>query len=461
MKHIRLKMSVHEPLWSSGLRMRAPSISYTPIFSINATPADPLTPHEYLHHPNQNQTGCPQQPQQLPVGIYSTTMTTTRTTIRKISIQIPDGTDPGDTLEFQVDGQSLGWVVPVGSQSGDVVEIQVLVQDEDENEDEDSMEARTGINDDEIEALSFEIPACRDTFRLEFALTVPDDVCYDNLDGTITTRDTYNSCDDDGSDGTSALPWQSGIVLAKNWRPVSQFLRDKDIHSKSRVLELGSGLGVVGISLASSPDVFEPHSEDKPTSFVTESAKIVLTDVPAAVPLLDFNVAVNRHFGPVGVTVSTQTLRWSLEGPEAATPEPPYDCLLGSDLLYNLEEIPKLVATMKRLLHPLRGVVLLAVRWRKPELEREFFKTSGLEWELIPLPFSSGIFCPLLWNEFGNPSCEASNKYFHQTQVSLNATPTSIGDISEEQARGLPEREFKAWDRSFVQIYLGRPKGPN
>ena len=49
-------------------------------------------------------------------------MTTTTT----ISIQIPEGTEPGDTLEFEANGQSLELEVPLGSQPGDVLEIQVL-----------------------------------------------------------------------------------------------------------------------------------------------------------------------------------------------------------------------------------------------------------------------------------------------------------------------------------------------
>jgi predicted nicotinamide N-methyase len=382
------------------------------------------------------------------------------TATRSITIQIPDGADPGDTLEFQVGGgQSLEWVVPEGSTPGDVFEIHVAMEKDDDEDDEkdDSDSDSTAANKDTV-SIEIESTICPTT--LDFALRLPAD------ERTAQMKDDNNNHqhgDDVGdSDGTFALPWHSGILLANNWNEIIQILVEKhNVHSKARILELGAGLGVVGLSLAAAACLEEQsaHDDGRNPMMLVEGAELVLTDLPAAIPLLEFNVNFNRPFVSSRVKISTRALRWSLDSPELATELPverPYDCLLGSDLLYNIEQIPSLVATMKRLLHPIRGVVILAVRWRKPELERQFFQTSGLEWELLPLPNT----CPLSWKDFGNPSCDQSNRYFHQTQVAaLNGTPTSIAYITEEQAKDLPKQEFQAWERSFIQFYLGRPKG--
>lgn len=369
---------------------------------------------------------------------------------KTISVQIPEGAEPGDTLELEVHGQSLELVVPVGSQAGDVLEIQVATGDEErETQDEDG-----GVDDggdDDGDVTKVDIGGGR---ILEFASRLP----ADHVDGAAAGENIETEVVDE-SDGTYALPWRSGIEMAQHWQTIQEALSKLQIQPRRRILELGSGLGLVGISFATV--LTQEDSSNKNTSelrrILANDAQIILSDLPAAMPLLNFNVGQNQ--APQKIILTTRALRWTMERPEddcdPFSKEPPFDCVLGSDLLYNVEYIPHLVATLKRLLHPTRGIVLLAVRWRKPELERAFFQDSGLDWQVLPLPSTK---CSLTWEDFGDPTKEASNKYFYQTLISVDGKPQALADIAEDQAKDLPPEEFQAWEQSFVQMYLGRPK---
>eukprot|EP00546_Thalassionema_frauenfeldii_P017917 CAMPEP_0178896472 /NCGR_PEP_ID=MMETSP0786-20121207/1194_1 /TAXON_ID=186022 /ORGANISM="Thalassionema frauenfeldii, Strain CCMP 1798" /LENGTH=104 /DNA_ID=CAMNT_0020566883 /DNA_START=182 /DNA_END=496 /DNA_ORIENTATION=+ len=101
----------------------------------------------------------------------------------------------------------------------------------------------------------------------------------------------------------------------------------------------------------------------------------------------------------------------------------------------------------------------MAVRWRKPELEREFFQQSkdmlGVSWSLQP----TGS-CFLSWEDFGNPSSESSNRYFSQTKISVGGNQLkALSDITEADVENkMSSEEYNAWERAFVQVYLGKIK---
>ncbi len=361
-------------------------------------------------------------------------MTTTTT----ISIRIPEGAEAGDTLQFEAQGQLLDLLVPAGSVPGDLLEIQVGSISNNENGDERD-------ENDDITIIDMGKGKC-----LELFSQLPGDVAH------IPESDDDN---DEATDGTFALPWRCGIELAENWEEIESLLLEKGIHSRRRIIELGSGLGLVGLSFVTyfSNDSKMVDASQENRILAADNATIVLTDLPAAMSLLDFNVNHHQPSLPSPPTLSTRSLRWTLERPDndPFTNEPPFDFLLGSDILYNTEYIPHLTATIKRLLNPTRGVVVLAVRWRKPDLERVFFQDSGLEWQLLQP--NGKNYCPLSWEDFGDPSNESSNRYFHQTLISVNGKPQSIADITEDQAKDLPPEEFQAWEHSFIQLYLGTP----
>ena len=69
--------------------------------------------------------------------------------------------------------------------------------------------------------------------------------------------------------------------------------------------------------------------------------------------------------------------------------------------------------------------------------------------------------CTLSWEDFGDPAKEASNRYFFQTQVSVQGVPTSLANITEEQAMNLPKEEFHAWEQAHIQIYMGTQASHN
>ena len=187
--------------------------------------------------------------------------------------------------------------------------------------------------------------------------------------------------------------------------------------------------------------------------------------------------------------------------------EQTYDWIIGSDLLYNIKQIPALIQTIDQLLHIQHGCILLIVRWRKPDLEYEFFNYTtnnstmqcNLDWTLVfptssssSSSSSSAAFpCTLDWTKMGNPLCEESNEYFgHNVQISIsghnmNSNESSflmatddtknnnqqqqqqqynetkqtckvLADITEEDVQYMTEVEYNAWERAHIQVYKGQ-----
>jgi predicted nicotinamide N-methyase len=327
--------------------------------------------------------------------------------MRTLTLQVPDDAEEGDTLTFVVNGQELEVPVPFGSKPGDVLEIQV--DNNERQDDENDLITMVDLGGGRILELNSELPK-------DFA----------------DQNQTDDNDDDDECDGTYALPWAAGFEIARRFNEI-----DFEVQPK-RVLELGSGLGLVGMAYA--------------IKQLGQDGIMVLTDLPSAMPLLRYNLERNKDILPA--RVCSRTLQWREES--APPTEPPYDCIIGSDLLYNVQTISALVATIRRLLHPTKGTMILAARWRKPELERDFFRTSGLEWSLLP-----SSTCQLSWEEWGNPSVEASNLYFQQTMVSIQGTPKALADITEDETRKLTTQEFEAWEQAHIQLYLGKvPQQP-
>jgi predicted nicotinamide N-methyase len=318
---------------------------------------------------------------------------------RTVTLQIPDDAEEGDLLTFTVDGQELEVKIPFGSQVGDILEIQVG-DNQRQDDDVDDLITWVDLGDGIMLELNSEIP--------------------DNDD---TKKDDADSCD-----GTHALPWAAGFELVRRLQDI-----DFDVPPK-RVLELGSGLGLVGMAFS----ILKLDSQ----------SVIVLTDVHSAMPLLMYNMERNKNI-LTGQNICAQPLEWSKN--DCLLNEDQFDCILGSDLLYNTQMIPSLVSTIQRYLHSTKGIVVMAVRWRKPELEREFFRSSGLDWTLLP---SSS--CQLSWEDWGNPTVEASNLYFQQTLISVQGTQKALADITEEETKFLSTIEFEAWEQAHIQIYVGK-----
>lgn len=315
---------------------------------------------------------------------------------QSVSIQIPQDAEPGDVLTFVVHETELELEIPFGSKGGDVLEIQLAA-------------GPAG----QADATSEDVLELCNGSKLQFRNSLPSG--------------------GGEHDGTHRMPWPCGRALALQRGFPSL------VPSVDRVLELGSGLGVLGLTYAAS---LRDHA-----------AIIDLSDCAAATPLLEYNVEENRHVMSDKIQVRTRVLEWSEDNPREETEH--FPLILGSDLLYNVKSIPALVATVKRYLEPENGCILFAVRWRKPVEEREFFRRTeqfGIQWTLS----DSDHACRLGWREFGNPDCEASNLYFSQTMVSSGAgQPKSIGSITESDVEAMTEEEHQAWERTFIQSYVG------
>ena len=130
---------------------------------------------------------------------------------RTISIQIPEDAAPGDTLTFTVDGAELELTVPEACLPGHVLEIQVGGKKDTDFEDESV--TRVALNND-------------------------------------TTLVLHHCCDPRNDvDGTHAMAWPAGEELARQLVSSSNNVLTQFASCRS-VLELGSGLGLVGLALA-------------------------------------------------------------------------------------------------------------------------------------------------------------------------------------------------------------------
>lgn len=119
--------------------------------------------------------------------------------------------------------------------------------------------------------------------------------------------------------GVGACLWEGELLLANylGHQPQHKFMG-------SRVVELGSGPGLIGLLLAKL------------------GAKVVITDIPKVLPLIEENVALNgldtasKHGKETG-TVEVEELEWGVEGYMArvqALASTPIDYVLAADCCY-------------------------------------------------------------------------------------------------------------------------------
>lgn len=169
-----------------------------------------------------------------------------------------------------------------------------------------------------------------------------------------------------GNLGIGGKLWDSCLVMTRYLA-----LHRALIEGKS-VVELGSGLGLVGIFCA------------------MLGARVTLTDISDVVPLLQYNIALNF---PGGDDCSTATSGESSIRPTAARhlwgsetsnlPTPHPEVLVLSDVVYDPEGYVPLVTSLDALATD-RTVVLMAHRSRNP-MEHQFFELLGAKfaYELV------------------------------------------------------------------------------
>ncbi|KAL7516311.1 hypothetical protein ACHAWX_001339 [Stephanocyclus meneghinianus] len=404
-------------------------------------------------------------------------MTATNTTPTVLTLTVPPDAEPGiDSLTFQYRGQELEIIVPATAKPGDVLEVRLGIadggdaHDDDDNDDEEETRQKSSVGLVGAERTS-------DTHDQDGSSKADGNVAVlplhrdDQREITsLRLAEAPPPNDDDDGDGTNAVVWPTGIVLAQslNSPAGTHFLQSRILACSPplRCLELGSGSGACGLALAHALSRLASRDDDDEMG----EARVVLTDRGrGAVESLRENIRRNlRVFrcetsSTRRVSVEATCLSWG----EALSGEEKFDIVLGSDLLYDAQgeaTYGPLVRTMRRHLRR-EGRILLGVRWRKPLLEREFFEIalrSGLEfalWDRVPekdAEWRRRCPCRLGWREYGDPECDASNAFFHDTIVSVGGNEKSLAEIRESDLEGMSEEEYTVFEECQIQIYVGK-----
>ena len=145
---------------------------------------------------------------------------------------------------------------------------------------------------------------------------------------------------------------------------LSVFLLGLKMSVASTVIELGAGLGAVGMVLA-----------------MSGAKHVVLTDQPQMIPLLFRNV--EHQFGAVGWEHSgspeVRALSWGTDVSFAGLPNR-YDFVVASDIIYDEETFDALRVTLERVAAP-GATVIIAVHER-PAAYAFFLAPSRFQWAM-------------------------------------------------------------------------------
>lgn len=143
--------------------------------------------------------------------------------------------------------------------------------------------------------------------------------------------------------GVAAVVWDAAIVLGRYLEKIAAQLQGK------KVIELGAGTGVVGIV----------------ASFL--GGNVTITDRKMALNITRMNVEGN--LGEEQNSVEIKELEW---GQNVSSFSPPYDFILGADIVYIEETFPDLLKTMQDLCDE-NSVVLLSCKIRY-DRDKRFFE---------------------------------------------------------------------------------------
>lgn len=415
-----------------------------------------------------------------------------------ITIQVPPNVEAGvDTLAFTYDGNELEILVPLGSVAGDVLQIQVGGVEENDEDGVNSDKPNHAIETKEGSSV-LKQPAKGDTDGIVNVI-LGDGAILHMYDSIINKSPTIMASSDDdavakttndneGEDGTNGMVWAAGRVLAQALTSSFgiQFLVENTLLTPPSTahetidhlncLELGSGLGVCGLALAHALKSIGRESDTLAKYSII--ANILLTDRGEdTIQLLRKNIQSNPPVNndqytttiTVATTIAAESLIWGNKTIQNnnKSDSTKHQLIIGSDLLYNIQVsyIPLLETIKQHLCHD-HGIVLLAVRWRKPDLECQFFQLAESNYELLFELWNEfttdttfgGRRCPCLlhWKEYGNPKSELLQRFFNETRLLAGGNVISLGQVTEKHMEIMTDEEYTIFEELQVQIYIGR-----
>lgn len=142
--------------------------------------------------------------------------------------------------------------------------------------------------------------------------------------------------------------------------PILDTISNGSTHGDLKILELGSGTGIVGIAAA-----------------VTLGAKVTVTDLPHVIPNLQFNVDANADvLASRGGAVTVAALRWGEDADVEAVGRE-FDLVLASDVVYYDYLYEPLLKTLRLLmLGEGKKMVFVMAHLRRWKKDSVFFKRA-------------------------------------------------------------------------------------
>ncbi|CAG4970843.1 unnamed protein product [Parnassius apollo] len=152
----------------------------------------------------------------------------------------------------------------------------------------------------------------------------------------------------------NCVVWDASLVLAKYLETISQ--QKPEFLSGTKVLELGSGLGVVGLTAA------------------TLGAQVTLTDLPEALPLLRLNISENKQkICSMGGYAIAEVLVWGDNNSEIHKQE--FDMVVLADCVYYEDAVEPLLQTLQNLNNKVmkKPTIYLTQELRDTEVQRKLW----------------------------------------------------------------------------------------
>lgn len=202
--------------------------------------------------------------------------------------------------------------------------------------------------------------------------------------------------------------------------PLLSKLLQLERNAPLRVIELGSGCGIVGIALAQ----------------LLPECSTLLTDLPEVEEIVTQNIAVAKP--TPSSNLEYRTLDWDEALPEDLCNDS-IDLVLVSDCTYNADSLPALVSVLGRLVQSSPDAIILVALKRRHDSETVFFDLmqssglSNLHHDSMQLPSQHGQFDQIELFCYGN-------KTRHPKPIATQKASQSIDNSAD--SKGYDKHSF-------------------